>query len=109
MLKQIPMFLLLFAAMFAKCMSNRFLFLTFLAGGVSFYINENSPSSTPNGSFDHPFLNLSQAYEIIGPTTAELLLQGSSITLNSVLNLTSGTNYTIRFNKILLLLTIQKT
>jgi len=107
MIRQISLFLLLFVVMPPKSKINLSLIILIISivGGVPFYIDENSSSNTPDGSPENPFKSLSQAYETIGPTSAELILQGSSISLDSALSFTSGTNYTIRLSRILSFLT----
>ena len=70
--------------------------LIFQAQSATFYVNENNPSSTPDGSLQNPFTSIKSAYQSIGPIKCELILLDSSISLSSVLAFTEGANYTIR-------------
>jgi len=63
-------------------------------------LNENTPSSIPDGSLQNPFTSLTKAYQAIGAKSCELILLGTSISLNSNIAMTAGTNYIIRFNSI---------
>jgi len=76
--------------------------LILLVRCATFYINGNFSTGNQEGSFKNPFISLSQAYETIGPVTAELIIQGSSLELNSFIGLGPGTNYTLRLERIFL-------
>jgi hypothetical protein len=62
----------------------------------SYYINENYPSSSPDGSTSNPFTSLSQAIDTIGATSCSFYLQGDNISITSTLNLPMGSDYVIQ-------------
>jgi hypothetical protein len=62
----------------------------------SYYINENYPSPSPDGSTSNPFISLSQAIDAIGATSCSFYLQGDNISITSTLNLPMGSDYVIQ-------------
>jgi len=59
-------------------------------------VNEKTSSNTSDGSLQYPFTSLIEAHQAIGATSCELILLGSSISLNSALVFSSGSHYIIR-------------
>jgi len=66
------------------------------AKSAAFYVNEDYPGGQHDGSLQHPYSSLIQAHQAIGATTCELILLGTSVSLNSVLEFSTGSNYIIR-------------
>jgi len=81
--------------------NTTFFHSNFLVKSQLYYVNENTPSGTPDGSLQNPFTSLTNAYQALGPITCELILLGTSISLNSQLTFATGSNYIIRSDIIL--------
>ena len=74
----------------------------FVAEVPRFYLNENDSTSAHDGTRENPFTSLPEAYAKIGDKSAELILLGSNITLNTVLELSYRADYIIRYFNLLI-------
>lgn len=61
-----------------------------------YYINQNNPSNSPDGTENNPYASLAEAIQGAGSGQFEFVLLGDNITLNTDLSIPTGSNYTIR-------------
>lgn len=64
---------------------------------ITYYVNQNSPSASPNGSLDNPFTSLENALTSIADIEFEVRLLGTDVTITTELTIPTGSSCTIRF------------